>query len=629
MELREEKRVKEVQKYLRLDFEKLSELQNIVDIAAQLCEKPVALITLLDEECNWLKVRSGVDIEVMPRATSFCQYTIQTRDLLIIPDAAKDARFDNNPLVHENPKVRFYAGVPLILSNGLELGSLCLFDLKPNNINALQQKVLTLLGRHAASFMELEVSRKELRNQIEEKDAKNESLRKIAQLQSHQIRQPLTTIMGLVNLIKDGYQGVDEDWIKWFNTATADFDKKIQEIVAETMASKDLKAIRFTKMVEEIDDCAILLLDRDGYIENWNKGAQKIKGYNSAEIIGKHFSIFYTDYDKKENRPKHLIDKSVQYGAARDEGWRVRKDGSRFWGSIVITAIHDNAENVIGFTKLTRDLTDITNTRESLTAYEDLYQYLLEQTNKVARVGGWELDIPTNTLSWTSITREIHGVGADYVPSLANAINFYKEGADRNSISLVVKQAIEEGKDWDIELQMVTKQGKEIWVRATGRSNFKDGICTKVYGTLQDIDARKSRETSINKHGEAVKSVLDSVSEVGIITTDAEGTITLFNAGAEKMLGYAANEVTGRLNFCSFHPVAEIKQRAFELTKEYGFNVDGFQAFTQKVKTATVEQRLCTCKRKDGTETKVSLIASAIRNAENNITGYLFVGTAV
>ncbi len=186
-----------------------------------------------------------MDIEILPRETSFCRYGIQQNDLFIIPDATKDSRFDHNPLVHSDPNFRFYAGAPLILNNGLKLGTLCLFDSKPNNITEVQKKTLTVLAQQVTFLMELEMSRKQLQQQIKEIEAKNESLMKIAQLQSHQIRQPLTTIMGLVNLIKEGDQAVDEDWIEMFEAATSDFDTRIHAIVSESMASDDLRAIRF------------------------------------------------------------------------------------------------------------------------------------------------------------------------------------------------------------------------------------------------------------------------------------------------------------------------------------------------------------------------------------------------
>ncbi|KQS30841.1 PAS domain-containing protein [Dyadobacter sp. Leaf189] len=107
-------------------------------------------------------------------------------------------------------------------------------------------------------------------------------------------------------------------------------------------------------MVEEIEDYAILLLDKEGNVENWNKGAEILKGYKAHEVIGKNFSIFYSDDDLALRVPQLLIQRVTAVGSAKTEGWRLRKDGSRFWARIVITAIHDNSGEVIGFTKVTR-----------------------------------------------------------------------------------------------------------------------------------------------------------------------------------------------------------------------------------------------------------------------------------
>jgi PAS domain S-box-containing protein len=112
------------------------------------------------------------------------------------------------------------------------------------------------------------------------------------------------------------------------------------------------------KMIEEIQDYAIILLDLDGTILTWNKGVEKIKGYKANEIIGQNFNIFYMPSDRQENLPQKLIDHAKKEGRAKHIGRRVRKDGSTFWGSIVITAIHDDDGNVVGFTKLTRELRD-------------------------------------------------------------------------------------------------------------------------------------------------------------------------------------------------------------------------------------------------------------------------------
>ena len=115
---------------------------------------------------------------------------------------------------------------------------------------------------------------------------------------------------------------------------------------------------RYHKMTEEVEDYAILLLDKDGIIENWNKGAEKIKGYHSDEIIGKHFSVFYTPEDQQAGLPEKLIKEAKEFGKATHEGWRARKSGETFWGYVVITALKDDNNDIFGFSKVTRDLTD-------------------------------------------------------------------------------------------------------------------------------------------------------------------------------------------------------------------------------------------------------------------------------
>jgi PAS domain S-box-containing protein len=112
------------------------------------------------------------------------------------------------------------------------------------------------------------------------------------------------------------------------------------------------------KMIEEIQDYAIILLDIDGTILTWNKGAEKIKGYKEHEILGQNFRLFYLPNDRQAELPEKLLQQATAEGRAKHIGKRLKKDGTTFWGSILITALHDDDEKVIGFTKLTRELTD-------------------------------------------------------------------------------------------------------------------------------------------------------------------------------------------------------------------------------------------------------------------------------
>lgn len=111
-------------------------------------------------------------------------------------------------------------------------------------------------------------------------------------------------------------------------------------------------------MIEEVQDYAIILMDIDGTILSWNKGAEMIKGYKAEEIIGQNFRIFYMPLDRQEGLPEQLIALAIKEGRARHIGRRLRKDGTIFWGSILITALHDDDGTVLGFTKLTSEILD-------------------------------------------------------------------------------------------------------------------------------------------------------------------------------------------------------------------------------------------------------------------------------
>jgi len=111
-------------------------------------------------------------------------------------------------------------------------------------------------------------------------------------------------------------------------------------------------------LVESVTDYAIIQLDPEGRVSSWNSGAERIKGHNAEEVIGRHFSCFYTAEDTEHGRPAEQLRRAVSDGRAEDEGWRVRKDGSRFWANVVIAPIRDKNGRLLGFVKVTRDFTD-------------------------------------------------------------------------------------------------------------------------------------------------------------------------------------------------------------------------------------------------------------------------------
>src|SRR5215469_2558285 len=113
---------------------------------------------------------------------------------------------------------------------------------------------------------------------------------------------------------------------------------------------------RLELLVDSVTDCAIYLLDRDGVIRTWNAGAERIKGYRAAEIIGQHFSMFFTAEDKAADVPGQILVRAGRAGRAEQEGWRIRKDGGRFWAFSVAQPVRDARGRDVGFVKITRDM---------------------------------------------------------------------------------------------------------------------------------------------------------------------------------------------------------------------------------------------------------------------------------
>jgi PAS domain S-box-containing protein len=174
------------------------------------------------------------------------------------------------------------------------------------------------------------------------------------------------------------------------------YSKVTRDLTEKKYAEDELKRSeeRYHQMIAEVQDYAIILLSPDGIIENWNMGAEKIKGYSSKEVIGKKFELFYTPEDRAGNLPEKLLNQARIEGKALQEGWRVRKDGSRFWGTIVITALHGKDGNIIGFTKVTRDLTQKKLTEDKINAYNAELKIQNSELEQFAYIASHDLQEP-------------------------------------------------------------------------------------------------------------------------------------------------------------------------------------------------------------------------------------------
>jgi PAS domain S-box-containing protein len=147
----------------------------------------------------------------------------------------------------------------------------------------------------------------------------------------------------------------------------------------------------FTLLVKSVLDYGIFMLDPEGYVSTWNPGAERIKGYRAEDIIGKHFSVFYPAEDIAARKPHLELEAAIADGRLEDEGWRIRKDGSRFWANVVITALFDETGELRGFGKVTRDMSERRAAEQALTERRRLFAHLVQAQELERRRIAWDV----------------------------------------------------------------------------------------------------------------------------------------------------------------------------------------------------------------------------------------------
>ncbi|TBR17281.1 PAS domain S-box protein, partial [bacterium] len=393
-------------------FDRLTRLaQNILGV-------PIAVVSLVDESRQWFKSIQGLGAKETPREVSFCGHVILGRGLFVVPDATKDPRFADNPLVAGSPDIRFYAGFPLATAEGLNLGTLCVIDRKPREFGEREAKVLEDLA--------------------------------------HLVERELFT---------------------------ADRDAALRS-QREIQAAVDNSAV-----VSKTDAKGVITYVNDRFCE--------LSGYSREELLGKRTGVL-----RSEVHPAEFFDelqKTVSAGRVwRGEVCNRAKDGALFWLASTITPVLGEGGKPVQFISIDHDV--------------------------------------------------------------------------------------------------------------TGRRRAEEGL----------------RQAS-----DKLQAVLDSASHVSIISTDRDGLVTVFNKGAENLLGYRAAEMVGRLTPAVLHLPAEVESRGREMTREFGRPIAGFDVFVEYARRGGFDAREWTYVRKDGSHVPVNLTVTALRAGDGAILGFLGIAVDV
>ena len=213
-------------------------------------------------------------------------------------------------------------------------------------------------------------------------------------------------------------------------------------------------------LVQTVRDYAIFALDPKGYILTWNEGARRLKGYEASEIIGKHFSKFYPREDIENGKPPWELEIAVREGKYEEEGWRVRKDGSLFWANVVITTLRDDNGNVVGFAKVTRDLTDRRRADEALRASEERFRLLI---TSMKDYGIFMLDPDGRVASWNPGAEVIYGYTGEEVSGRHFSAFYPPEDIAAGKPQWELEVATRAGR-FEEEGWRIRKDGQRFWV---------------------------------------------------------------------------------------------------------------------------------------------------------------------
>lgn len=289
---------------------------------------------------------------------------------------------------------------------------------------------------------------------------------------------------------------------------------------------------RYKALVENSTD-GIAVLSAEGNATYVSKSVSRILGYTEAEAMQLNLFALMHPEDRAGTAERMQVCINTPAQPLERVQSRIKhKDGSWRWMEATMTnMLHDPVVN--GIVDNFRDITDKKNTED-----------LLQKTNKLARIGNYEIDLLTNKLYWSATTKQIHEVAEDYEPEVATALNFYKSGNSLDRITLAVKEAIANGQTFDLELIIITANNKECWVRSIGDTDVIDGKCVRLYGSFQDINERKKAEIELLKVYEEKNVILDSIGD-SFFAIDKDWMVTYWNKEAEKVLLTPKSKILG------------------------------------------------------------------------------------
>jgi len=537
-----------------LDTPPEAEFDALVKVASMVCGKPVSLISLVDAERQWFKADVGLGAVETPRDIAFCAHAILDDHIFEVQDTLNDTRFAGNPLVLAAPNIRFYAGTPITLSNGARVGTLCVIDRVPGALTEMQREVLRNLGIAAAQALEARRALiKEQRQWVLESRAMQEARALTSTINIHAIVTEVDH-NGLITACNQAFLDISgfslEELIgrshNIVNSGTHDaaFWEAMWSTISSGMPWRGEICNRSKSgKLYWVDSMIAPFVGEDGLVEKYvsirTEITDRILAQQQQEALRQRFSLatesagigvwewalatntlvwdeqMYRIYQKEQTaateafsvwrdhmRPDDIAEFLAGLASAAsgekpfDTIFRILWPNGevRYIQAFARGVRHEDGtmQKLVG---VNYDVTEVHRARETLLSNK----LLLDESQAVAKVGGWELNLQTGVLFWTDETYRIHEASPQtFNPTVDAGVSYFLPES-REQISLAMEAAISRGKGYDLELKTYTTKGTLIDVRTTCTVTMQDGKAAKLTGIFQDITERKRYEHSLQE----------------------------------------------------------------------------------------------------------------------------------